>query len=166
MQLCDGVCCESNETCITNVSTGDSTCALNCTDSAQCPDASPCCTPLTGSCTPGGDCPSACAPSYFDGGQTCRCSQSSQCSTGCCAPGNDQGGELVGFSVCKDDNGLEFSCCNATPCLGSLDCCVTDNQGNNYCTYLCNDDTQCGGGHCDTPSAVPASCGGPTFCGN
>jgi hypothetical protein len=167
-QLCDGICCSGTDTCVTDVSSGNSICALNCTSSAQCPDASPCCTPLTGSCQAGGDCPSACVSATVDAGQACRCTVSSECSTGCCAPGVDQYGDLVGFSSCKDDNGLEFSCCNSVACLGSRDCCVTDSQNNNYCSYLCGGDMDCVAGHCDTLSGVPASCGGAGsyFCGN
>jgi len=164
LQLCDGVCCRGTQTCTTDVASGTSFCAQTCTSSSQCPVDTPCCTPLVGSCQAGADCPSSCVTAAAN--RVCRCTQASECATGCCAPALDQNGQLVGFSICHADDGRPFDCCNSVACLASYNCCVTDAQGNNFCAPPCTSDADCLAGHCDAPGFAMSNCAGPYACGN
>lgn len=163
--LCGSTCCTSSQTCVKD-SSNNTFCAENCTDSSQCPSASPCCEPLGNTCVNVSDCPSVCTAVATSGSQACRCTTGSQCTTNCCAPATDSNNNLVGFSICQADLGGLYECCNSTPCFGATDCCVVDGLGNRYCAEPCSSSSTCGAGQCDTDDFSHTICSGNMACGN
>ncbi len=154
--LCGGSCCASDAICFKDA-VGNSSCAKSCTSSDQCPQASPCCAPLTN-----GD--AACVTNA-DGGE-CRCTSGAECTSNACGPAVDTSGNPVGPMVCKANDGQPYDGCNgATTCAGSEYCCVEDNANNLFCASQCTNSTMCGAAHCNPYSFAHTTCGGPDACG-
>ncbi len=154
---CGGSCCATGAACVDD-GTGTKTCAQSCTTSSQCPAAKGCCTQLVA----GG---AACLPNGVVAGQTCLCSKTTECASGCCAPQADASGNPAGPFVCKGKaDGSAYGCCSTAKSCGGGYCCVSlTDVGNEVCVEPCRDDTQCGGGRCiaftsGTCSGSPGGC--------
>lgn len=155
------VCCPAGQECILLGDHVTTECAQTCAESSRCPAAAPCCTPVTGGAA-------ACVPGDPNS-NTCICVNSSQCSSGCCAPAIDVNGQPVGPYVCKPNDGADYDCCGGTfnTCTGA-GCCVKDGLDNLFCAVQCTvGDTTCGPARCQNYdfSLVDTTCGGPTACG-
>jgi hypothetical protein len=163
---CAAQCCAAGALCVQD-GAGNKSCATACTDSTQCPASAPCCGP--GSPAAEGTLPSswACLPSgFYASGEYCRCSVSSSCSSGACAPLTDSLGNPVGPLVCKANDGAPYDGCHGalTSCGGAY-CCVTDTNANEFCALPCANASNCGAAKCNAYSFANTTCSGPTACG-
>ncbi len=149
---CAGQCCDANAICVQDAA-GNKSCAVRCTDTMQCPATDPCCDPSFA----GG----ACVPMAM--ATACRCTTSSQCALGACAPLVDSSQNPIGPYVCKANDGKAYDGCGGN-CLGTGHCpnaagddCY--NVGSNaFCGKGCSIDSDCG-----DPGIV---CCKPATCGN
>jgi hypothetical protein len=104
-------------------------------------------------------------PPSVDAGNSCM--TGADCPSGCCAPlaSTPAAFQPVGPYVCQSAG----ACCgaNGVSCPGSdaVSCCVTDNNGNEFCAEPCTTSATCGAASCNTYSFVHTGCSGTTACG-
>jgi hypothetical protein len=128
-------------------------------------DSPSCATPCGGTC-----CGAKEACSTASGTPTClqTCVTATDCpTTMCCAPATNAMGYPVGPYVCKPDDGYSYDCCQGfTVICGGSDCCVLDNNMNEFCAQPCATDSDCNGTHCLAVNApLESSCStGSTVC--
>jgi hypothetical protein len=154
---CGANCCDVGSKCV-DPGTGQKTCAFDCTSSSQCPTASRCCTLLI-------DGTGACLASGSSTNQQCRSTTGSECASGSCAPALDLSANPVGPYVCKPNDGAPYhGCMGALTFCSTAHCCVTDANGNQFCSLACVNDSNCGAAHCRTLNFSATTCAGPLAC--
>jgi hypothetical protein len=153
---CGGSCCNASSICVADPS-GNEFCAQDCSDSSECPSASPCCGVLS-------DGSSACLPNELQA--FCRCTTGSQCSSGACAPLTDNNLNPIGPYACVPNDGGPYNGCNGllTTCEGGF-CCFGDKMGNLFCALPCQNASQCGGAKCIPYDNSKTSCDASFGCG-